>query len=157
MRTLLLGSVSFVVLAACAYLGGQSGADTVEVRLKLVDGATGKAVGGIVRFFPRGKDEPLALPGLFDRLRGLKPSKGAGGWYVVPEKGARITLPRASLRVEALSGLETALARQEIDLRAGAAEVVVKLDFLFRPEDEKLVAGNTHLHLRALTKEGADE
>src|SRR5262249_55233630 len=45
-----------------------------------------------------------------------------------------------------------------IDLSEKApAEIVVKLPFLFRPEKEKLVAGNTHLHLRSLTKEDADE
>src|SRR5262249_46080670 len=30
-------------------------------------------------------------------------------------------------------------------------------DFLFRPEKEKLAAGNTHLHLRGLSKADADE
>lgn len=34
---------------------------------------------------------------------------------------------------------------------------MIKLPFIFRPEKENLVAGNTHLHLRSLRKEDADE
>ncbi len=158
MRSVFLALISALVLGLSAYLAGNPSDETLDVRLRLVDAATSKDVGGIVRVFPQGKDEPLALPGLFERLRGLKPAKGAGGWYVVPAKGGRTTLPRARLRVEAVSGLETARASQEIDLRARPpAEVTVKLDFLFRPDEEKLAAGNTHLHLRALTKAQADE
>jgi hypothetical protein len=158
MRSVLLAPACVLVLGVCAYLAGRPEAGTVKVRLKLVNAATGKDVGGVVRVFPQGGDEPLRLAGLFDRLRGLTPSKDARGWYVVPAGGARAMLPRARLVLEAISGLETARASQEIDLRARApAEVVVKLDFLFRPEEEKLVAGNTHLHLRALSKVDADE
>src|SRR5262249_28271317 len=120
MRSTLLACACALVLGLCAYLAGKPSDETVKVRLKLVDAATGKDVGGIVRVFPQGKDEHLRLPGLFDRLRGLKPSKGAGGWYVVPAKGALTTLPRARLRIEALSGLETARASQEVDLRTKA-------------------------------------
>src|SRR5262249_40480373 len=72
----------------------------------------------------------------------------AGGWYVVPAHGVQTTLPRRRLRVEALSGPETARATQEIDLRTTMpAEGAVRLDFLFRPEEEQLAAGNTHLQL----------
>src|SRR5262245_45093770 len=132
MRSFLLGSACTAVLGLCAYLGGKPDDETVKVRLKLVDAATGKEFEGIVRVFPQGKGEPLRLAGLFDRLRGLTPSKDARGWYVVPPQGAPVTLPRARLRIEALSGLETTRATREIDLRAEApAEVVVKLDFLF--------------------------
>src|SRR5262249_14036243 len=143
MRSLLLPACA-LLLGLAAYRGGQPAPQTVKVRLKLVDAATGKGVGGTVRLFPEGKDEPLPLPGLFDRLRGLKPGREDRGWSVVPARGAQTTLPRARLRLEALSGLESALARQEIDLRNKAPdEVVVKLPFLFRPDREKLAAGNT--------------
>src|SRR5438876_8155362 len=98
MRSVLLTSASAAVLGLCAYLAGQPEAGTVKVRLKLVDAATGNDVGGIVRVFRQGKDEPLRLPGLFDRLRGLTPSKDARGWHVVPAKGAVVALPRARLR-----------------------------------------------------------
>src|SRR4051794_37985192 len=147
MRSAFLALVCFAVLGLSAYLAGKPSDEPVKLRVRLVDADTGKDVAGIVRVFAQGKDEPVALPGLFDRLRGLKPAKSARGWHVVPAKGAQTTLPRAKLRVEAFSGLETALASQDVDLTDKAPrEIVVKLSLLFRPENEKLVAANTHLH-----------
>jgi hypothetical protein len=158
MRALLLVAVCVSVLGVSAYLAGKPSDEPVKIGVRLVDADTGKDVAGIVRVFVQGKDEPVALPGLFDRLRGLKPAKGARGWHVVPAKGAQTTLPRAKVRIEALSGLETALASQDVDLTdKSPREIVVKLPLIFRPEKEKLVAANTHLHLRSLSKEDADE
>jgi hypothetical protein len=159
MRPVFLVPACVLVLVLCAYLGGGGPREeAVKVRLRLVDEASGKDVGGMVRVFASGKDEPLRLPGLFDRLRGLKPVKDAQGWYVVPSGGASTTLPAARLRLEAVAGLESALARREIDLRKNPpAEVLVKLPFLFRPAEEKLAAGNTHLHLRGRDLKEADE
>ncbi len=155
---------SAVLLAVCAvlalsvYLAGKPDDDTVNVRVRLVDADTGKDVTGIVRIFRAGKGEPFALPGLFDRMRGLTPPVDARGWHVVPVKGMQTRLPRSRLRVEALSGLETALASLNVDLGGRPPEeIVVKLPVLFRPEKEGLVAGNTHLHLRSFTKADADE
>jgi hypothetical protein len=66
-------------------------------------------------------------------------------------------LPRAALRLEALSGLDTTLARQDVDLRTANSDgVAVPLRFLFRPEEDRLFAGNTHVHLRNLTREDAE-
>src|SRR5262245_16307339 len=135
MRSIFLVGVCALVLALSAYLAGKSSDETVKLRIRLVDADSGKDVAGIVRAFVQGKDDPLPLPGLFDRLRGLKPAKDARGWHVVGAKGMHTTLPRAKLRVEALSGLETALASLPIDLSDKApAEIVLKLPFLFRPE-----------------------
>jgi hypothetical protein len=158
MRPVFLVPPCALALGLCAYLG-RSGPDAgpARVRLKLLD-SEGKGVTGVVRVFPEGRDEPLLLPGLFDRLRGLKTAREVRGWYTVPKEGAETSLPRSRLRLEAFSGLESALARREIDLRDKApGEVPIKLSFLFRAKKEKLVAGNTHLHLRNLSKAGADE
>jgi hypothetical protein len=54
-------------------------------------------------------------------------------------------------------GLETALARRELDLAGGAREAAIPLRFLYRPEKLGLAAGNTHLHLRGARLEEADE
>src|SRR5438034_843726 len=143
MRPVFLVPACALVLGLCAALARQAPqADMVKVRLKLIDTATGHAVGGVVRVFPQAKDRAMALPGLFDRLRGRKSGQDVRGWYVVPAAGAETTLPRAQFRLEAVSGLESALARQEVDLRHKApVEVGVKLSFLFRPQKEKLAAG----------------
>jgi len=150
------------VLAACVCLA--SGSRTaqpqgvVKVRLKLIDAASGKPVPGIVRAFRKNERKPLELPALFPRLRGLKVAEEFGGWYVVPAEGGETELPRASLALEAVSGLETELARVEIDLeKRPPAEVTIKLNVFARPAEQGLVAGNTHLHLMKLSPEEADK
>ncbi|HEY8506370.1 MAG TPA: CehA/McbA family metallohydrolase, partial [Gemmataceae bacterium] len=132
------------------------------VRLLLVDSETKKPIGGMVRVYAEGSDEPLGLPNLLDRLRGLGKSEVRVGWQVVPVAGVETTLPPARLRLEAVAGLETALARRDLDLTAGAnkgggrREITVELPVLFRPGATGLAAGNTHLHLRNMTLAEAD-
>jgi hypothetical protein len=158
MRSLLLTATTVLVFGvALLFRAAEQDRDTVKVRLRLVDEKTGKGIPGVVRVCRQGEDKPLALDGLLHRLRGLKDAE-ALHWYVVPADGAETTLPRTALRLEAFSGLETTLARHEVDLGKGdVKEVTVKLTFLFRPEEKRLFAGNTHLHLRNLTREQADD
>jgi hypothetical protein len=160
MRKLLIAAFCAFILGMCLYLQAEAPkkeADIVKVRLQLVDADTGKSLGGIIRVFRGGEEKPLPLPGLYDRLRGLG-NKPTPGWHVIPAIGAALTLPRGKLRIEAVSGLETALAVDDVDLSANPPEKLsVKLKPLFRPEDNDLVAGNTHLHLANLTADDADE
>jgi len=158
MRSKLLALGSAATLALCALLGVRGADETVKVKLRLIDAETTRGMAGIVRIFPKEGDKPLPLPGLFDRLRGLERSATVAGWYVVPAEGVAVALPKSTLRLEAVAGLETGLVRQEIDLtKLKGDEVAVKLPFVFRPEKHGLVAGNTHLHLRKLSREDADE
>jgi hypothetical protein len=151
-----VASIAVLGLALVLQAEPEKGSATIKVRL--LDERSGKGVAGMIRLFRRDEEKPLSLTGLPYRLRGLERSASVTGWYVVPVAGAKTTLPRAGLRLEAFSGLETPLVRQEIDLsKKGADEVTVKLPFLIRPEERRLFAGNTHLHLRNLTKEEADE
>jgi hypothetical protein len=157
MRKGLLAVTAILFLGLSAYLSARMGAESTRLRLRLIDAADGSAQPGLVRIFRQGDAAPLALPGLTDRLCGLDRSDVVAGWYVLPAGGTEVTLPRARLRLEAVSGLETALARQELDLTAAAPEQVkVPLQFLFHPDKDSLVAGNTHLHLRGLRPEDAD-
>jgi hypothetical protein len=157
MRKGLLAVVAVLILGLSAYLSARMQTEGTSVRLRLVDAADGSGQPGLVRVFRRGETVPLALRGPTDRLCGLDHSDVVAGWYVLPAGGAEVALPRSALTLEAVSGLETALARQELDLTtATPAEVKVPLQFLFRPEKSGLVAGNTHLHLRGLRPEEAD-
>jgi hypothetical protein len=159
MRKLAVAATSMLVFSALVLVRAEAdkGAEA-KVRLRLVDEGTGKAIAGLVRVFREGDDKPLSLPRLPDRLRGLGKEAKPGGWHAAPARGGDTTLPRARLRVEAFSGLETALATQEVDLtREGTDEVVARVEFLFRPEEDKLYAGNPHLHLRDMTLEQADD
>jgi hypothetical protein len=160
MRKPLVLALTSGLLALCVYLQARPPQqdEVVKVRVKLVDAETGKAVPGIVRVFRAGEDKPLPLPGLYDRLRGLKTTAGLAGWSVVPAAGGETALPRGKVRIEAVSGLETALAVEDHDPGKNPAdELVVKLKTIFRPEQTGLVAGNTHLHLMNLTADDSDE
>jgi hypothetical protein len=153
MRKLAFALGCGLLLAACALLGAPGGA--VKVRVQLVDATSGNVVGGMVRVVPADAKKPVALPGLVDRLLSLRKTDWLSGWYVVPAAGAETSLPPGRYRVEALSGLETALAAVDVDVTSDAV-VSLKLPSLFRPEDHGLAAGNTHLHLQNVTKEECD-
>jgi hypothetical protein len=153
MRSVLL-VVCLAIACLCAYVGAQPQAQTAKLSIHLSD-PDGRALTGLVRIFPKGKQEPLKLE-LMDRLMGLVKSKPPLGWYVVRTVGGEVELPRTALRIEALSGLETGLATMDLDLaRETPKAVTLTLPFLFQPEEKNLVAGNTHLHLQKLGKEAA--
>jgi hypothetical protein len=161
MRKTLVSAFTAGLLGLCVFLQAQPPRkedDSVKLRVRLVDAQTGKPVAGIIRVFRAGEEKPLALPGLYDRLRGLKTTATLAGWYVVPAAGGQTTLPRGKVRIEAVSGLETRLAVAEHDFgKQPPEELAVKLTSLFRPEQSDLVAGNTHLHLMNLTAADSDE
>jgi hypothetical protein len=155
MRKPLVAFLSLAVLGTCVFVAAQD-AGPAKVRLRLVDRATGKSVGGIVRVTDA-DGKQIELPGLFDRMAGLVRDLPGVHWYVVPAGGADTALPRGKLRVSALSGLESECVEQDIDLsKAAPAELTIRLPFLFHPEATGLVAGNTHLHLRNFSMEVAD-
>jgi hypothetical protein len=158
MRTFLLGTMCAAFLGVCAYLTAEQQPESVAIRIKLVDVGTGQAIPGIVRVFSRGSEKPLPLPGLYPRLRGLGKAESDLGWHVLPAAGAIVALPAGGVKIEAVSGLESALGRLELDLAGKPpAEAVVKLPVLFRPDQLGLVAGNTHLHLKNMTLDQAGE
>lgn len=158
MRKTLSALGTGAVLTLCLYLKAEPQSGDIKIRLRLIDALTRKDIGGMIRVFRVERKEPLTLPGLFDRLRGLDRSAVVAGWSVLPAGGKETTLPRARLRLEAVAGLETTLSSQEVDLTGSIPdEIVVPLRFLFHPEKEGLVAGNTHLHLRGMTLEDTDE
>lgn len=161
MRKLLIAAFTGSLIGLCVHLQAQAPKadnDAVAVRFRLEDAETGQAISGIVRAFRAAADKPLKLPGLYDRLRGLNATPISAGWSVVPAAGGETTLPRGKVRIEAVSGLETALAVQELDLGQNPpTEVTLKLKPLFRPERSDLVAGNTHLHLMNLSADDSDE
>src|SRR5262245_46694560 len=103
MRSVLLAIGCVAIAGLCAYVGAQPQAQTVKLSIHLSD-PDGRALTGLVRIFPKGKQEPLKLE-LMDRLMGLQKSTPALGWHVVRTVGGEVELPRTALRVEALSGL----------------------------------------------------
>lgn len=156
-RRAVLGSGAVAVVAACALFGAASQESTVKLRLRLVDAATGRNCTGIVRLLDKDQ-RGTPLPGLYDRLRGLKVAAEFGGWHVVPAAGATTSVLRGKYQVEAVAGLETQLDQAEIDLAKDLTEeLIIKLAPAFDPGKHGMIAGNTHLHLMKLTKEDAEE
>src|SRR5262249_8560082 len=156
MRKAILTLFSLALVFACAFLSASSQTDPVKVRLRLIDTATGKSIGGIVRVVQKDGGPAVELPGLYPRLRGLKVPDSVDGWQGVPAGGAATPLPRGAFKLDALSGLEPAVTKIDVDLRkAPPDEIVIKLEPVFRPEQHGLAAGNTHLHLMKLTPEDA--
>lgn len=157
MKPLLVTVICGSVLGV-AYLGGATREPDAKLQLRLVDANSGQPVGGMIRVKDAETGKPLKITGLLDRLRGFKVADRCLGWHVVPVAGAAVTLPRRRLKIEALHGLESGLVEQELDLRnAAPAKLDIKLPILFRPEKFGLVAGNTHLHLRNMTRAESDE
>lgn len=164
---LLAGSVSAHEHTLPAYvksLGAESnGPDTqsaptdgCRLTLTLTDESTGSHVSGLVRVTDAG-GTILQLPELFNRGTGL-PQKHAGRqWHVVLES-ATVTVPGQRMVVEALSGLETERTRKVVDLTGKESyDLTLPLVRFHRAADDGWHNGNTHVHLRSLTRERADE
>lgn len=131
-------------------------ADGCQLTLTLTDESTGGRLDGLVRVTDT-DGAVLPLPELFNRGTGLPRKHAARQWRVVLES-ATVTVPKQRLMIEALSGLETELTRKLVDLADKESyDLTLPLVRFHRPADEGWHNGNTHLHLRSLTREQADE
>lgn len=158
MRNLFLAGVSVGLMTLSVYLGASSQQEEMPFKIQLLDAETGKPLTGLVRIVGADRSAVQTLPGIYNRLKGLEKSAPVKGWYVIPDKGADTKLPQGQYTIEACVGLETELAALPLDLRPGkSTDIQVKLKRLLPLKDRQLVAGNTHLHLRDLTFEQADE
>jgi len=127
-----------------------------RLTLNLVDAATKEPLPGLVRI-TTADGNVQALEGLFNRGTGLRQSHASRDWSVVLES-ATVSVPRERLKVEAFSGLETELARRTIDLvDKSSAEVTLPLVRFHYAAESGWRNGNTHLHLRSLTRDQADQ
>lgn len=70
------------------------------------------------------------------------------GWYSLPA-GATVDVPVGELRLEACHGLETEIATTTVTIAAGRPQRVgLALRRFYDPAAHRLIAANTHLHLR---------
>lgn len=126
-----------------------------RMTLELKDGESGEEMVGLIRIADL-SGKYLALPELIDRSIGLRGKSRPLGWHVLTGK-TELDLPRASLKLEALCGLETELATQSLDLRGkNTATHSIELKRIFDAKQRGLVSGNTHLHLMNLNRLEAD-
>jgi hypothetical protein len=142
-----LASLLLLPLLTCA-APAPDGRRAVALELLL----DGKPVAGFVRI----EDEAgNAVPPeeLLNRGLGLDDAHAARRWWVLPGPAA-IRLPRRALRVLAVHGLETAIARAE--LAADASSLSVPLRRFQDPRAAGWRSANTHLHLQKVSRAVAD-
>ena len=126
-----------------------------HLKLQLFDADTGVLLPGLVRIRTVSGDV-VPLPRLLNRGTGLDEGQPGRDWYVVTEPTV-VEVPRAPLRIEAMSGLETELAALALDLtELPTAKAELRLKRFFRASANAWRSGNTHLHLMHLSREQAD-
>ena len=123
--------------------------------IELVERGTGKPISGIVRIAT--EDGKTLLPSeLVARGQGIEQSGPIHEWSVLTE-ATTINVPAAPLVIRAVSGLETDLAEQRIDLTGKRnTELRIPLLRFARARSSGYVAGNTHLHLMKLSRQQSD-
>jgi hypothetical protein len=130
-----------------------------RVTVVLTDAESGSPVAGVVRISQEvdGKRGILSPKGLDSRGWGLlQRLPKMEEWFVVPQS-VTLELPRHTVTLEAMSGLETANARVELDLSDGTPrEVKIPLRRFSRKCDQGWRSANTHLHLMKITREESD-
>ncbi|MBI4622030.1 MAG: sulfatase-like hydrolase/transferase [Verrucomicrobia bacterium] len=135
---------------------GAGGQREGRLTLRLVDAETKQPLPGLVRIVGA-SGRGVELPGLLSRGLKLRAAHPGKEWYVLPEPGV-VAVPREQLRIEAFSGLETELAITTVDLRESSGrELVVPLQRFLSAGRLGWRSGNTHLHVRGMTRGQADE
>jgi hypothetical protein len=150
-RLLLLAASICLPLVAIALAESTT---TCNVKLGLVDSATGKTLAGLVQV----RDENgklVVLAGLLSRGLGFEPGTPIRDWSMVTGP-VQVTLPTGRYTVRAFSGLETELAEAVIDLTGRDAIVRLPLVRFYDAAAQGYRSANTHLHLRKLSRDEAD-
>lgn len=125
-----------------------------SIRLRLVDADTGEALNGSVRIRQKGKEKWLDLSAqLLNRGHGLKNEIRALGWHAMVGE-MEIRVPDGPIEIEAFSGLE--FTCEVVSASANEDAIDVPLKRIFDAGESGWIAGNTHLHLRQMTRELAD-
>ncbi len=133
-----------------------AGVPACQLTIKLVDAKTRLPVSGLVRV-TRANGEAVPLAGLLYRAIGLRPDHPGREWFAILES-ATVTVGRESLQIESIAGLETERVSQAVDLRGKeTAEITLALPRFTEPVLGGWRAGNTHLHLRGMSRAQSDE
>jgi hypothetical protein len=147
--------IASLLLMSVVLLAAASRKETCTTTIEIVDATTGEPLPGVVRI--RTADgKPVDVKELLNRGAGLADELPIHTWLSLP-KSRSIELPRASITVEAISGIETELGRIEVDLSDQTKKTVrIPLVRFFNRKAKNLVAGNTHLHVMKMTRAECD-
>ncbi len=116
--------------------------DAATLKLKLIDSADDSPIPALVRITNVDDGKAIRLPNEIHR---------AANWFSLDAE-TNLRLPRRTLRIEAIHGLETERAERVVDLSDGSTTTVtLRLERFTDAKYLGLRAGNTHLHLRGLS------
>ena len=135
-------------------LGTASGlaaeAKTRTVKVSLLDPAGKTPRAGCLRVRRKGAEEWLNLEPLLNRNTGLSRRARDLGWHVLTGND-ELRLPIGALEFEAFADINSEFLRGEFNT-ANTNQLRLVPTNLFEPADTWGVAGNTHLHLRKMTR-----
>lgn len=153
MHTLLRCSAAFAIVCVAGLVF--QNAARCRLTLELVDSKTGESLPGVVQLLTS-EGQAVPLKELINRGQGLSEKAPISRWWVLPER-TTLDVPSDRIKLKALSGLETELAEMEVDL-TGKREHALKVPLVrfYQAQPKGYVAGNTHVHLRKLSKPQAD-
>ncbi|HSG69526.1 MAG TPA: CehA/McbA family metallohydrolase [Planctomycetaceae bacterium] len=148
-------AICLVISAGLFALSGSILPDSATVTIRLIDGDTGRPLAGVIQI-ELSDGKRLPLPELLSRGIGLPGQAAISEWSVLT-KPSTLELPRQKLTVRAFSGLETELTTTDLDLtQAVPRSIDIPLRTLNRSYRSRWVSGNTHLHLRNMSRADSD-
>ncbi len=126
-----------------------------DVRITLVDSGSGNSIAGLIRI-KNTTGDVISISNLLNRGTGLKDSHPTREWYALI-RPTTLRLPRMKLKIDAIQGLETSQTEYELDLTEKAVDSIqIPLKRFYSASKQRYLSGNTHLHLRSISKEQAD-
>jgi hypothetical protein len=128
---------------------------TCSLDIELIDAKTGEALPGIVQILDSDGRE-VELRELVNRGMGIEDESSIHRWWVLPQR-TTLTVPAVRLTVRGLSGLETELGIAHPNL-TGKTHATLRMPLVrfYQARRSGYVAGNTHLHLKKMSKSQAD-
>lgn len=147
-------SLSLIIVCAFTFFAWHS-KNICMLTLEIVDSETGQSLPGLIKIL-RADGEPIELNGLISRGIGLRPYNPANYWFVL-DKRVLVQVPQEKLQVYALSGLETEMFHQKLDLLGKkSAKLRIALHRFYNANKRGYYSGNTHLHLKQINRQLAE-
>ena len=139
-----------------ALWAAQATAAPARLTIELIEPQSKKPIPGWFRILD-GSEQPVVLESEFSRGVGLRPNHPAQRWYAISSKKV-LELPKGEVFVEAFSGINSERIRRKLDLRFfDRLSVQLPVRELIPLARQGWHAGNTHLHLRSLTRARAEQ
>ena len=154
MRSVFASLLAIAISVAAAMANLQVNEDeTCQLTLRVLN-ESGQPTPAVVRFQDAtGQTLKVAEP--LSRGVGLEDDLPIHDWYALPNS-ATVTVPRGSVSVSAFSGLETETASVSVDTTGETATATIKLKTFWDRKKNRLVSGNTHLHIMKLSRQDCD-